>query len=594
MVMRASFFSCDLLLASLHNTTTWCGCCLFVTVNSRYFPKNKSVSNAEMSHDPFGCFGEDSESENEIDDGEVQDIAEQDLEDEKRRRSLMDKANERLFTASPTTDADRIVSASSTDETQSVPSAILVDLPPPVTVPFPPALFIGPIRVVQSNEIGGNRGYIATQDLEPGTLLLVEQPIFEWSEDQLGSELGLVSVQAILRHENACAIVKDMQGLYPTKEQVDDFVRNKKAVSKDEKIQILDMMDVMDMQHSGKEMNVTLDLARQYGIDLDEIDVCRMLLAMRYNGFGSGIYLHFAMFNHDDGNCIKFQPEINSEESKSEVRTTKFVKRGESLTLDYLIPREQSHATKRRHLWDQHRFDIGSLDGLADLNLREMHLVDGQCPPSSRDNIDRDADTYHVESALKELEEQHNEIKITWGLLSRLKDEGEDALKLFEHSKAMGEATFELLSATQNKLINPNHILLIQCCRLYLDCAEIALEMGVRFAVQFSSASFGPIGGNLIMANFVTTSHKLLSLQIKYLGNEHPDVARSYHDLASMINAMITQCPNSLYGCGIEDYSGFGKCQRLEAKYSSEFRRIDALYPKDIEQKIEEYRRSIK
>jgi len=560
-----------------------------------------SVSDPKMSHDPFDCFGEDSESESEFGD----DIAEQDLEDEKRRRSLMGKANERLFAASSTADADRIVSASSTDETQSSPSEILVDLPPPVTVPFPPALFIGPIRVVQSNDIGGNRGYIATQDLEPGTLLLVEQPIFEWTEDQIGSELGLVSVQAILRHENACAIVKDMQGLYPTKEQVDDFVRNKKAVSKDEQIQILDMMDVMDMQHSGKEMNFTLDLARQYGIDLDEIDVCRMLLAMRYNGFGSGIYLHFAMFNHDvNGNSIKFQPEINNAESKqkqgskgygcySEVRTTKFVKRGESLTLDYLIPREQSYAMKRRHLWDQHRFDIGSLNSLPDLNLREMYLVNGQCPPSSRDNVDRDADTYHVESALKELEEQHNEIKITWSLLARLKDEGEDALKLFEHSKAMGEATFELLTATQNKLINPNHILLIQCCRLYLDCAEIALEMGVRFASHFSSTSFGPIGGNLIMANFVTTCHKLLSLQIKYLGNEHPDVARSYHDLAGMINAMITQCPDSLYGCGIEEYSVFGKCQRIEAKYSSEFRRIDALYPKDVENKIEEYRSSI-
>jgi hypothetical protein len=152
----------------------------------------------------------------------------------------------------------------------------------------------------------------------------------------------------------------------------------------------------------------------------------------------------------------------------------------------------------------------------------------------------------------------------------------------------MGEATLELLAAAENKLGNPTHVLLIRCCRLYLDCSEIVLEMGARFAPHFSSSSFGPIGGHMIMAKFVSTAHKLLPLQIKYLGNDHPDIARSYHDLASMINAMITQCIQNLYECGIEECSTFGKCQRLEAKYSSEFRRIEALYPKDVEAKIKE------
>ena len=539
--------------------------------------------------DPFGCFGVDSDTECDITDKkEVQYIPSQDAEDEKKRKLLVEKANARLATSS-LANVHCAVPALGDPKPCPTEIQILVELPSPVNVPFPSPLYIGPMIVVQSNDIGGNRGYIAAEDLKPGTLLLVEQPIFEWTEDQLGSELGLVSIQAILQHENASAIVKDMQGLYPTKEQVNDFVRNQNIASREEKIQILDMMDLMDMQHSGKEMNATLELAGQCGIDLDEIDACRMLLAMRYNGFGSGIYLNFAMFNHDlDSNCIEFQPETGGHCCYSEVRTTKFVKRGDALTLDYLIPREQSYATKRRHLWDQHRFDIGSLDSLVDSNLREMYLVNGRCPPSSRDNIDCDADTYHVEAALKELEDQYNEIKLTWSLVAMLKDEGEDALKLFEHSKAMGEATFELLAAAENKLGNPTHVLLIRCCRLYLDCSEIVLEMGARFAPHFSSSSFGPIGGHMIMAKFVSTAHKLLPLQIKFLGNDHPDVARSYHDLASMINAMIVQCLSTLYECGIEEYSSFGKCQRLEAKYSTEFRRIDALYPKDVEAKIKE------
>jgi hypothetical protein len=551
--------------------------------------------------DPFDCFGEDSVSlGDDTKEKELQCVVPttQDAVDEKKRKLLLEKANGRLMAdnSSLTNDNDS-GSCSCPDDPKLFPiENNLGELPSSINVPFPPALYIGPMMVVQSNDIGGNRGYIATEDINAGTLLLAEQPIFKWTEDQLGSELGLVSIQAILKHENAGAIVKDMQGLYPTKEQVNDLIRNHNKGSQEDKIQILDMMDIMNMQHSGKEMNATLELAKRCGVDLDEIDVCRMLLAMRYNGFGSGIYLNFAMFNHaNDSNCIKFQPEIDNKVSKarsvsySEVRTTKAVKRGDALTLDYLIPREQSYATKRRHLWDQHRFDIGDMDSsLLGANLREMYLVNGQCPPSSRDNIDRDADTYHVEAALKELEDQYYEIKLTWSFMSVLKDEGEDALKLFEHSKAMGEATLELLAAAENKLGNPTHVLLIRCCRLYLDCSEIVLEMGARFAPHFSSSSFGPIGGHMIMAKFVSTAHKLLPLQIKYLGNDHPDIARSYHDLASMINAMITQCIQNLYECGIEECSTFGKCQRLEAKYSSEFRRIEALYPKDVEAKIKE------
>lgn len=92
------------------------------------------------------------------------------------------------------------------------------------------------------------------------------------------------------------------------------------------------------------------------------------MLTLRYNGFDSGLYLRFdfAMFNHDeDPNCVKFRPtpemeSTSSERYYSEAQTTRTVKKGEALTLHYLEnPREVSHATRRKILWDQHRFDIG-------------------------------------------------------------------------------------------------------------------------------------------------------------------------------------------------------------------------------------------
>ena len=543
--------------------------------------------------DPFACFGDDSDSD--TDSVNQQTSLPNDAAFQKRQE-LLNRTNERIA-AYNSADVNVKNVEKETIEIENLP-----ELPPAVEVPFSPPLYLGPMRVVKSDDIGGNRGYIATQNLRPGTLLLVEDPIFEWTDDQIGSELGLVSIQAILKHGNASNIVKEIEGLYPTKSHVEEIIggsENGRVLSRDEKIQIKDMVEIMQMIHSGKKMDATLELSKKCNIELNEMDVYRILLAMRYNGFGSGVYLHFAMFNHDhDSNCIKFAPEKNHQASSnskypsySEVRTTKFVKRGDPLTLDYLDPREQSHATKRWHLWDQHRFDIGGLESMRRGVLRGMEQVNGQDPPSSRDTLDRDADTFHVESALKELKEQQNEIKLAWNLMKNLKEDGEDVLKLFEHSKAMAEATFEAIGAAQQKLRNESHILMIRCCRLFLDVAEILLEMGDQLSHHFGSSSFGPIGGYKTMANFVVTCHQLLPLEIQYLGGDHPDVARTNHDLANMINSMISHCPRELYKCH-PSYSSFGKCQKMEAKYMSDFRRIDLLYPKDADMKIREYKPS--
>lgn len=531
--------------------------------------------------DPFACFGEDSESEDEV-------IIDENLE--KRRLNLLQKANVTRQNVYDEIEDDKDVSEKAED---------LLELPSNVDVPFPSPLFLGPIQVVQSDMIGGNRGYIATQDLPPGTLCLVEKPIFEWTEDQIGSELGIVSVIAILQHDDAKNIIQQMESLYPTKTRVDELIRAKvNTESANEKIQIKDMIDIMEMQHSGgKELQKALSLARQNNLEIEEIDIYRLLLAMRYNGFGSGIYLHFAIFNHDNNsNCIKFRPENSSKDEEdspytgySEVRTTRLVRRGEALTIDYIEPREQSFSYKRYHLWDQHKFDIGGLDQTENKQLQELDLIDGKCPPSFKDRLERESLTFHIENALKEFEDQLHEIKMNWALMSMLKDESEEALKLFEHAKALGEAAFELINSAKEKLSNDSHILIIRCGKLYLDVSEIVLEMGSKFAHHFSSSTFANIGGNMVLKNCVWVCNQILPIQIKYYGSFHPDVARTYHDLASNINTMISQCPKVLYTSGIEDYSSFAKCQRLEAEYMKAFKHIDNLYPKDTKQKIVEF-----
>jgi hypothetical protein len=160
-----------------------------------------------------------------------------------------------------------------------------------------------------------------------------------------------------------------------------------------DRIQIEVMMSSLEKDASYLEQQQSLVLlAKECGIinpdgsSLTTMDINRLLLTLRYNGFESGLYLHFNMFNHDeDPNCIKYRPEEESEQKVpynfSEARATQFVKKGEALTLHYL--------------WDQHCFDIGDEDVFlkyvhSPRNIYESELVGGKFPASTREETTND------------------------------------------------------------------------------------------------------------------------------------------------------------------------------------------------------------
>lgn len=182
------------------------------------------------------------------------------------------------------------------------------------------------------NDCGGGRGYIATQDLIPGTLLLVEEPIFTWPENQLGKELGLQSITAIINDERPekklQQLIWAMEELHPTKIDVDKAYAKKDSISSTAETkkgtlnddQIYGMMNMLEQSFDANESNKSIlyqllqisktkNLCASDKSPLQARDLIRMLLSLRYNGFGSGLYLHFSIFNHDcDPNCIKFFP----------------------------------------------------------------------------------------------------------------------------------------------------------------------------------------------------------------------------------------------------------------------------------------------
>ena len=663
------------------------------------------------NNDPFACFGDDDNDEDDEDDEDDEYKCNEELEkpkiapiqssktssqkttdtddndtgtghDEIRRR-LIEKANQRHDTTSANgnvnVDATRINDPSlALSDSVGTPSPSSLRTPISLTVwPHRPPLYLGPMIVVRpspptssndnhsnddnnsisnnnNNTIGGNRGYIAARDLPPGTLLLVEEPIYTWPSAQIGEELGLASIMEIFRPETADEgdttavvgrrstaqeIVRDMELLHPTRRRVDALCRRTSGgkgkggdagamMSDDgggdevESVQIVDMMEQMRMKFSEDPLLATvLKLAKENGIVtggrmtksgdgqdrlenevvetmdnvteeeesfFDEIDVYRTMLALRYNGFGSGIYLHFAMFNHDDDpNCIKYTPEhndrsetntINTITTKftprhySELRTTTHVRRGDALTLHYLDPREISHATRRHHLWDQHRFDIGN-------NADATERINNTVPPSSihPPPPNNTAITPDVENALTQLEELQRSSREASNSSTSGRAEAS------EQTRTLEAASFELLTVSVARLGNDRHVLLIRCCRLHLDAVESLLRDGGMGGRKRQEA----------LCRFLPTCRRLAVLQMGCLGSDHPDLARTYLDMAMGIGGLLSDAPQKLFALQLEDIGGgggmenFHQCSREEDRCRKEHVRIRDLYPRDVEERLE-------
>ena len=312
--------------------------------------------------DPFACFGDPSSPSSSDDDDDNCDDDDHDDDARDRARRLVERYNDdaaasaahgapdnrRSLTTTTKHGNDLAAAADAATASSSSISSPEDQAERTSHLPWPshPPLYLGPGVILTSSledEAGGGRGYVASIDLPPGTLILVEEPLVDgWSEGQLGRKLGLESIRHILEGEDKNAVVGCLEELHPRRARVDDVMRRRRGrddavavdddedregSSKDEKgaaaaaassttasadalveAQISNMMSEMecDDDHvAGARSLVSYAKRRSVtnsdGSPLDAIDVKRMLLTMRYNGFDSGLYLHFSMFNHDEG-----------------------------------------------------------------------------------------------------------------------------------------------------------------------------------------------------------------------------------------------------------------------------------------------------
>ncbi|KAL9186918.1 hypothetical protein ACHAXT_010638 [Thalassiosira profunda] len=575
------------------------------------------------SGDPFACFGgDDSDSDSGVDDTVQNGIADGDDSQSADDAAALDRARHLVeaFNANKDSVAPNKETSSSGVRTDAAFRSSYEDQRKrTAALPWPdrPPLYLGPMALSDTLSEGGGRGWVATQELPPGTCILIEEPLVKgWSDEQMGKRLGLESVRYLLGMENASSIVKCMEELHPKRRKVEDVLKvsgEESSAKSDapidplDTIQIIDMMADMNRDAShvqqveallkdAKERNVT----NSDGSPLEDRDINRLLLAMRYNGFDSGLYMHFAMFNHsEDNTCIKFRPhgEKSTSGYYSEARTTRHVKKGEALTLHYIEnPREVSHATRRKVLWDQHRFDIGDedaykhfLDSTSDKtgmlfndNVRGNHiyeseLVNGKFPPSSREGSvgvdDSEGSdlpaTSNIENSLDDLEEMIVELKAIF----MAQTEGTIDDSAFGRAAALELTVCELITASETALGNNRHILLSRCRQLHLDAVELLLAHCSSKLTDRQSVE--------LMARFLPSCQQLLESQQRRLGNDHPDVARTCGDLSQGIQALLSHSPKRLLSLKLEGMKSLAECSMMESSMRQEKARIEALYPKD-------------
>lgn len=596
----------------------------------------------EDDEDPFGMFGDDDEG-----------IADEELDGSKNAsaapissRGLFnpnghagDESREAHAT-SPSTKLNPTAAASSADTSAAAFDADAVnDLSetqsqsdehhPPVSLPWQDPLYVCPeVRLASMESVGGGRGYVAHiatatsgDALPAGTLVMLEKPMLEWSSQQIGRELGLVSVRHVVENVDATRL-HELEHLHPTKAAVDsirdDDKKNKETYSDGDgdefEVQVVRMMRQLRERHSDDPLLQDIvgaaakrGLVNSSGTPFDAADCLRLLLALRYNGLQSGIYLHVAMLNHSDQpNCVKFMPESGRGQLFSEVRTTRAVCHGEALTIRYL-PSIRSHATRRHDLWEQHRFDIGEK---VPKPLHEMELVRGEIPASSRDRPDNNAErvTTQVEAATDDLQQLYQDMREsfpsasmqvpTTSILNSIDGAGSTAgainnedLVVIEQIRMLESASDELVSSGGERLGNRRHVLLIPCLELHLDCASLVLQHDATLKAAHRAR---------LLSRTVRTAMRLVELQSALHGRDHYDLARSHLDLANSIEELLSLSPKTLFALGQGDgaddefpadptrppLTTVAAWSAREDQARKEHNRIKDLYPRDVDKYI--------
>lgn len=381
-------------------------------------------------------------------------------------------------------------------------------------------VFVGPIELVGGNaRVGGGRGYVAAQDLEPGTLVLVERVYVPWPKsdlDQSDDGFFILAMESILQRPDYGEIMAHLAHLHPQ--------------------QLSDLPEEV-LQAGRVKYSEPLGRLRQrfasHGVTLDQL--LQNVFGMQCNAFASGVFLFNAIFNHEcEPNCVKFTPD-ESEPGVSEVRAARKIAKGEPLSISYLYPREQSRMKRQQHLRDQFGFVC-----TCTLCVRG----DSVFPPPERP---ADADESFTIDEVEKVVAMAEEL---------LKDTGNGAQVLSIALEALSDAV---------EIVAHDHYVLMRIHKLVADCCDEILKSRPSDDVREYATLF------------LRSSYELLELQKTYLNKDHVDMARTLNDVSQGIQLLLSLDTKALLE-EFPEWQNFRQASLVENQYRQEYRRIKQLY----------------
>ncbi|KNC82544.1 hypothetical protein SARC_05171 [Sphaeroforma arctica JP610] len=287
--------------------------------------------------------------------------------------------------------------------------------------------------------IGGGRAFYAADDIAAGSLIMSERPILDWSVckpyQRGGERMDAVAVRELLTGTYTPSVAVDdtnslneaiekklgqLALLCPVSLEACDVAPEVLAEFRASNGELLAGIQKM-VRNTYEDQGVPLPNCVRNLIDdeyqsneegLNGTDaLTRMLLALQFNGFASGLYLHLSIVNHScNPNCVKTSglqlPEDNASAwGYSEIRAARDIRKGEELVISYLQPQEQSTPRRQKQLRHAFHFECvcdWCLPCACPDDLDYHTLIHTQGDVSDSDMLQLEDSIEHLESEYRE------------------------------------------------------------------------------------------------------------------------------------------------------------------------------------------------
>ena len=396
-------------------------------------------------------------------------------------------------------------------------------------------------KVVSGLEsIGGGRGIVASKNLDAGCLLLAEKPIMAWEFDLSDPDGIDGAVRQLLSNPEILAVCR--RSLHP--QRYDE-------IGTDEVIHIRAHL-------LGEERMISICKELQ----VREEGVVHLVSVLKHNGLVSGLYEHLSMINHSCvPNCIVFIPTPSSL-GMAEVWTTKSIAEGEECVICYcpssstlVLSQEQNSKSIRSYLSEQHGFECACI------------------------RCGQNEDLGYLDSDFEE-ELLHWEREM---IMAKLYSPAEVADVCRQSIKWVSKYHQHIVGGAHRGSVSS--LLMGRASKLAVAAASTGMEMLQGINEYQSKLKYFAL-------KFLIHNIHLEKLQIEYLGDKHPDLARTYHDLAEVIESLLVHDVEyvQLHFLPLELYS-IASVKDLKAK--SQFFKKQGLAIQDLYNRRKKYPSSL-